>query len=711
MISLHRYFVATSLAVSLAVSASAQTVAPTDIQLRVLYDQVTRTSGPYRYKMSHILVATEQEAASLIVQLSAGSLFERLAQRASLDTRTRLRGGSLGWRGAFDVDEGLWAAMRPGRIGLYPYPLKTSAGWHVVTIDEILPEPAPSFEASRAALARVLRARQVLSPRESDSLARSWTIKQVEAVLRTAYHSAGGDAIEFETLDFDSLAAAERYIAGRSDRSASRSVQRYSVENLIEVEPPLRRYLGGQTRGLSITPIERTLSGGRRVWTLLDVIKRRPRAEFEAGPALVLQLAAWVRAGLLPSPEAILGTPEEEARAQYFFATDAAAASRINPSLPPDIEFGDGSTPLLHAIYLDNLELAKALELRGASANFCGATDCPLNLVLMRLAPERAAVWMDWLLSVGATVNTRPAFGAGIAESPLNAAAWKGNLEAVKRLVALGASVQGTTGSRFGPLATAAANAQREVAQWLIAQGADPLSPMPSGSSSIALTSAARLSGNADFVAWADQQVLARVESDPTSRFTVQIQQAGRVHTVVPGMALRLRAVPFNMIFRHPAGLKRLMIGGSLSPGWTQAVRAMDTRLAVYRTRRLSEAASAGPYIGIPVLPLSGVCAPDAAPTEACPGTYYTLGLVPTQAASPRTDPKSASLGSVSWSHPVDALAEFSPTDFNVPETRIPIQALAGKSVQVLVALPVHLGGESGMRLVRPLLFTIEFHP
>jgi foldase protein PrsA len=68
-----------------------------------------------------IVVATEQEAVSVLTQLASGEDFEDLAARVSLDTYTRDQGGDLGWfphglsRAAPEVEDAAFAA-EPGQV-------------------------------------------------------------------------------------------------------------------------------------------------------------------------------------------------------------------------------------------------------------------------------------------------------------------------------------------------------------------------------------------------------------------------------------------------------------------------------------------------------------------------------------------------------------------------------------------------------------------
>ncbi|MBN1639873.1 MAG: peptidylprolyl isomerase [Anaerolineae bacterium] len=82
----------------------------------------------------HILVATLEEAEAVLRRLKDGEDFVALAAELSLDTSNKDEGGDLGWfpRGAM-VDAFDEAAFT-GEPGLYPVPVETEFGFHVIEI-------------------------------------------------------------------------------------------------------------------------------------------------------------------------------------------------------------------------------------------------------------------------------------------------------------------------------------------------------------------------------------------------------------------------------------------------------------------------------------------------------------------------------------------------------------------------------------------------
>ncbi|MGC2424039.1 MAG: peptidylprolyl isomerase [Nitrospirota bacterium] len=67
----------------------------TDQDVKAYFDQHKADLGAVR--ISHILVATQQEAQDVLKKLKAGANFAALAKQYSLDEKTKVSGGDLGW--------------------------------------------------------------------------------------------------------------------------------------------------------------------------------------------------------------------------------------------------------------------------------------------------------------------------------------------------------------------------------------------------------------------------------------------------------------------------------------------------------------------------------------------------------------------------------------------------------------------------------------
>lgn len=96
----------------------------------------------------HILVETEEEAREIIASLGDGADFSELASEKSRDPGSGRNGGDLGFFGrgmmvapfeeaAFSLDVGDFTED----------PVESQFGWHVIMLDEVRDEPAPTLEA------------------------------------------------------------------------------------------------------------------------------------------------------------------------------------------------------------------------------------------------------------------------------------------------------------------------------------------------------------------------------------------------------------------------------------------------------------------------------------------------------------------------------------------------------------------------------------
>lgn len=116
---------------------------------------------------SHILINTnddrsDEEAAALVaaiaVRIEAGEAFDELAKSLSEDPGSASTGGSLGpaGKGIFGpaFEEALWALESVGDIS---GPIKSSFGYHLIRLDEIVETDYPALESQQEALTETVR--------------------------------------------------------------------------------------------------------------------------------------------------------------------------------------------------------------------------------------------------------------------------------------------------------------------------------------------------------------------------------------------------------------------------------------------------------------------------------------------------------------------------------------------------------------------------
>jgi parvulin-like peptidyl-prolyl isomerase len=80
---------------------------------------------------AHILVKTEQEAKSILDQISRGVSFSKLAMEKSL-CPSKKKGGDLGIFGRGQMVREFEKAAFTLQKGQIPQPVKTEFGWHVI---------------------------------------------------------------------------------------------------------------------------------------------------------------------------------------------------------------------------------------------------------------------------------------------------------------------------------------------------------------------------------------------------------------------------------------------------------------------------------------------------------------------------------------------------------------------------------------------------
>ena len=125
---------------------------PTEQEIRALYEENLPRLAAKQYHARHILVETQEEAASLISQIDAGGDFAALANEHSTDGDGQ-SGGDLGWFTAESMVQPFGDAIRSMAVGsLTSAPVQSQFGWHVIKLEESRDGQAPDLETLRAEL-------------------------------------------------------------------------------------------------------------------------------------------------------------------------------------------------------------------------------------------------------------------------------------------------------------------------------------------------------------------------------------------------------------------------------------------------------------------------------------------------------------------------------------------------------------------------------
>ncbi len=116
-----------------------------DDELKKEFDRVNKLRGNKEYKVSHILVKTEEEAKAVEDQLKSKK-FEDVAMDKSQDPGSSVKGGDLGWAVPGNFVKPFADAMVALNKGQISAPVQSQFGWHVIRLDDTRDLKVPSFD-------------------------------------------------------------------------------------------------------------------------------------------------------------------------------------------------------------------------------------------------------------------------------------------------------------------------------------------------------------------------------------------------------------------------------------------------------------------------------------------------------------------------------------------------------------------------------------
>jgi peptidyl-prolyl cis-trans isomerase C len=115
-----------------------------DAEVQKEYDRAKAQTGDREYKARHVLVATEDDAKSVLADLKKGTKFDEVAQKRSLDEGTRPRGGDLDWNVPSNFDKAFSDAMVKLEKGkMTEAPVRSRFGFHIIMLDDVRPVNFP----------------------------------------------------------------------------------------------------------------------------------------------------------------------------------------------------------------------------------------------------------------------------------------------------------------------------------------------------------------------------------------------------------------------------------------------------------------------------------------------------------------------------------------------------------------------------------------
>lgn len=131
-----------------------------DAELKQEYEKINKMRGNKEYKVSHILVKTEDEAKAVIEKLKTGK-FEDVAMDKSQDPGSSVKGGDLGWAVPSNFVKPFADAMTGLSKGQTSSPVQSQFGWHVIRLEDTRDLKVPSFDEVKPNLTQHMQQQMV----------------------------------------------------------------------------------------------------------------------------------------------------------------------------------------------------------------------------------------------------------------------------------------------------------------------------------------------------------------------------------------------------------------------------------------------------------------------------------------------------------------------------------------------------------------------
>lgn len=147
----------------------AKTVGATDEELRALYEEQKGGLGtPERRKLSHILIPveaqTEEADKAALAKIGAirerllkGEDFAKVARETSGDPVSAKQGGDLGFMAKDAMEENFAKAALSLKQDELSEPVKTSFGYHLIKVTELVPAQIKSFDEAKEELRKTFQ--------------------------------------------------------------------------------------------------------------------------------------------------------------------------------------------------------------------------------------------------------------------------------------------------------------------------------------------------------------------------------------------------------------------------------------------------------------------------------------------------------------------------------------------------------------------------
>lgn len=129
--------------------------------LKQEYDTYKQRVGNKEYKLSHILVDSEEEANKVAAELKKGAKFSKVAKAKSKDMGSKDKGGELGWASPSTFVQPFAEAATKLAKGKVSAPVQTQFGWHVIKLEDTRERKMETFEEMKPRIDNFLRQKDI----------------------------------------------------------------------------------------------------------------------------------------------------------------------------------------------------------------------------------------------------------------------------------------------------------------------------------------------------------------------------------------------------------------------------------------------------------------------------------------------------------------------------------------------------------------------
>jgi peptidyl-prolyl cis-trans isomerase C len=124
----------------------------TDEKINDAYNQYKKNFVSKEYNIRHILLKNEDDARAVIVELSKGGDFSKIAKVKSNDQKNKDNGGLVGWVRLGNLSPKIAETVQKLQKNTFTTsPIQTAMGWHIIKLEDtrnINPEPLDAIKSN-----------------------------------------------------------------------------------------------------------------------------------------------------------------------------------------------------------------------------------------------------------------------------------------------------------------------------------------------------------------------------------------------------------------------------------------------------------------------------------------------------------------------------------------------------------------------------------